>query len=166
MDWLQAKNIVELGTSLGLSSFYLAAAASDIKVDTFEGNPYFVQFVESQKKKYTIENVNIISGNFDTTFPSYLSDKPVIDLAFIDGNHRKEATIKYTEWTMDHLSENAVIVLDDIHWSKGMFEAWNSLKNHYRVTASIDMYTMGILFFNKDFKEKRHLEIRPKYFFS
>lgn len=167
VDWQQnrltkkALNIIELGASLGLSSFYLASPSKKNKVISFEGNPHFIQFIEFQKKELSYKNLELVEGNFDDTFRAFAQSKKKIDLAFIDGNHRKEATIKYFEWSLDIIHNDSILVFDDIHWSDGMKKAWDTIKNHPRVTASIDLYFMGIVFFRDDFQENRHLRIRP-----
>lgn len=165
VDWLGSKKIIELGASLGLSSFYLAHANKNAEVISFEGNPYFVDFIEFQKKELGVNNLKLITGNFDETFKAYTRQKNSIDFGFIDGNHREEATVNYFNWSLPCLTENAVLVFDDIHWSEGMRSAWKTIIENPAVTASIDLYFMGIVFFNKDFKEKRHLTIRPKKYF-
>ena len=167
IEWSQNRankeslNIVELGSSLGLSTFYLASVSSKNQVNSFEGNPHFVKFIEFQKEQLGYSNVNMIEGNFDETYKDYTNSTGKIDIAFIDGNHREQATKDYFEWSLDSIHSNSILVFDDIHWSKGMKNAWNYIKNHPRVKASIDMYFMGIVFFKDDFQEKRHLNIRP-----
>lgn len=164
IDYIGAKNSVELGSSLGLSSFYMASAKKEGYVTTFEGNPHFVKFIEHQKQLLGIENLEVIEGNFDKTYSDFLGLKPKIDFAFIDGNHREEPTINYFKQTIPCLHENSVMVFDDIHWSDGMYQAWKEIIAHPKVTASMDMFIMGIVFFRTDFKEERHLKIRPKSF--
>ncbi len=168
VDWLQHRiekpslQIVELGASLGLSSFYLASVSNKNKVTSFEGNPHFVEFIEFQKKQWKLSNLDIIEGNFDTTFRAFAQEsKSPIDLAFIDGNHREKATYQYFEWCLPMVHNDSILIFDDIHWSSGMYKAWKNIQKHPAVTASMDLYFMGIVFFRKDFQEERHLKIRP-----
>ncbi len=162
IEWVGAQNIVELGASLGLSSFYLSATSSKSTVTSFEGNPHFVKFIKSQNKRLGFDNLSIIEGNFDTTYLEFVQTNPKVDLIFIDGNHRESATLNYFDESLKIINEHGIIVFDDIHWSKGMQKAWNRIKSHDRVNASIDLYMMGIIFLSSEYKEKRHLHIRPR----
>lgn len=162
IEWVGAENIVELGASLGLSSFYLAATSTKNTVTSFEGNPHFVKLIKLQNLRLGFENLHLIEGNFDKTYPEFIQSGPKVDFIFIDGNHREQATIDYFLQSLKIIDEDGIIVLDDIHWSLGMQKAWKKIKAHERVNASIDLYMMGIIFLSPEYKEKRHLNIRPR----
>ncbi len=154
----KANTILELGTSVGLTTAYLATANPSSEVLSFEGSPKLVELANINLKKLEINNVKVIEGHFDNTLPFHLREIDQIDFAFIDGNHQKEATINYFEWISAAVHENSILVFDDIHWSKGMHEAWNQIILDSRVTVSIDLFHFGILFFKKD-QEKEHFTI-------
>jgi len=164
IQYIEAKHCLELGASLGLSSFYIAKSTSGNCI-SFEGNPAFIKLIEYQKEVLGISNLELIEGNFDLTFSSYLDRQSNIDFAFIDGNHRKEATIQYYHQVKDKCSEKAILVFDDIYWSKGMTEAWEEIKKDRNCKSSIDLYFMGIVFLDQSISDKKHLKIRPKKWF-
>src|SRR2546430_379368 len=83
-----------------------------------------------------------------------------VDLAFIDGNHRKEPTLKYFNEILTKTTESSILIFDDIHWSREMEEAWQNIKAHPSVTLSIDLFFIGIIFFRKEQKVKQHFAIR------
>ena len=43
-----------------------------------------------------------------------------------------------------HTAARAVIVFDDIRWSRDMREAWRSIRSHPRVTRSLALFTFGV----------------------
>jgi predicted O-methyltransferase YrrM len=67
----------------------------------------------------------------------------------VDGNHRKDATLNYFEWCLPKLSQNSIMIFDDIYWSKGMKEAWAQIKAHPEVSVSIDLFWIGLVFVRK-----------------
>ena len=85
-------------------------------------------------------------GNFDEILPGVINQLDYLDFVFIDGNHRKEATLNYFNWCMPKLSENGILIFDDIYWSKGMKEAWQEIKMHPQVTVTIDLFWIGLVF--------------------
>jgi hypothetical protein len=46
-------------------------------------------------------------------------------------------------------------VLDDIFWSKDMYEAWKKLENHPRVTLSLELNDLGLLFFDPSLSKEK-----------
>ncbi|MFZ1704135.1 MAG: class I SAM-dependent methyltransferase [Saprospiraceae bacterium] len=144
----KAKKIIELGTSLGISTAYLASGNTLSKVDTFEGDPLVAAKADNVFKALGIKNVSIHVGNFHETLPQFLSGKPTLDLVFIDGHHKKETTLSYFYQILENCHEKSIILIDDIHWSRGMTEAWNIILQHKKVTLSVDIFSMGIVFIN------------------
>ena len=160
INYYQPKTIIELGTSLGITTAYLAAANENATVITMEGSSNIARVADENFKKLAIQNILLIQGNFDETLHSTIQSLTQIDFAFLDGNHRYQPTVAYFETILPKLHEHSIVVLDDIHWSKEMEQAWEEIKNHNAVTASIDLFAIGIIFLNKDFKIKQHFTIR------
>jgi len=145
-----AKTIVELGTSLGISTSYLASLNHGSTVYTFEGSTVLTQYARVVFNSLNLNNIEISEGNFDTTLPETLKKLTQVDFSFIDGNHTFEATKKYFEWLLKKSSDQSVIIMDDIYWSKEMHKAWIEIIKHPKVKASIDMYKFGIIFLNPE----------------
>lgn len=144
---LQPRNIVELGTCLGVTTIYLQKAVPAAKVYTLEGSPETARIAEETFKKAGSNGINLITGNFDNTLPPLINDLDQLDFVFVDGNHQKEATLKYFEWCLPKVHENTLLIFDDIYWSEGMKEAWNQIKANAKVTVTIDLFWIGLVFF-------------------
>ncbi len=155
------KNRLELGTSLGITTSYLANANKDGKVYTFEGAPSVATVAQKTFTNLELSNIELTEGNFDETLPAFLANyKDKIDFSFIDGNHREQPTINYYEQLLPFTHNDSVIILDDIHWSQGMENAWYNIIERPEVTLSIDLFFIGLVFFRKENKEKEHFTIR------
>ncbi|RZK18961.1 MAG: class I SAM-dependent methyltransferase [Hymenobacter sp.] len=150
VNHFQPATTLELGTSLGLTTAYLAAANSRHRVITFEGCPNTAAVARETFEKLHLGNVQLVLGNLDQTLPATLAalDKPV-DFVFFDGNHRYEPTLRYFEQCLAKAHENSVFVLDDIHWSAEMEQAWEAIKAHPAVTVTVDLFHVGLVFFRK-----------------
>jgi len=156
----QPATILELGTSLGITSAYLATGNLQAKVYTLEGATAIGNEAVNNFAKLNISNIQLIPGNFDETLVPLLATLQKIDFAFIDGNHREEPTVSYFEKILQKTHNDSILVFDDIHWSQGMEQAWSTIKNHESVTATIDLFFIGIVLFRKEFREKRQFSIR------
>lgn len=158
-NFLNCKITLELGTSLGLNTLYLALVNQQGNVFTLEGSRQLVEFSKTLAQKQEVNNIRYIEGNFDITFSKVLESIPGIDLLYIDGNHTYEATLRYFEMALSKKHNNSVFIFDDIYWSKDMTKAWNQIKNNPEVRFSIDTFHFGIVFFRKEQKEKEALRL-------
>ncbi len=156
----QLKTILELGTSLGISSAYLSLAKIDSKVTTMEGAKEVADMARENFTSLGLQNISIIEGDFDQTLSSVLSPLSSVDFAFIDGNHRREPTERYFQQLLSKTNNDSILILDDIHWSREMEEAWETIKKHPSVRCTIDLFFIGIVFFREEFREKQHFKIR------
>jgi predicted O-methyltransferase YrrM len=159
VNHFQPGHILELGTSMGISTCYMAKANNQAMVTTIEGCPEIAQAAEQNFRKLDIKNIRQVIGNFDDVLPEVLKQTPKTDFVFFDGNHRKEATLNYFSQCLNKADEQSVFVFDDIYWSPQMKEAWDEIKNHPRVTVTIDLFFIGIVFFRKE-QVKQHFVIR------
>jgi len=152
--------MLELGTSLGISTAYLSLGKRDSRVITMEGSPAIASAAAENFKKLQLQNIETVEGNFDDTLTSLIKSLSIIDFTFLDGNHRMQPTVEYFNTILNKINSNSIIVIDDIHWSPGMEQAWQIIKNHASVKCSIDLFFIGIIFFREEFHEKQHFTIR------
>ncbi len=146
VNHLQPSTILEMGTSLGITTLYMSKVNENSNVITLEGSPEVAGIARKNFKKLKASNIELICGNFDTTLPDALVQLNPLDFCFIDGNHKEEPALKYFNLVVEQSSEDAVIVLDDIHWSAEMSNAWEHIKVHPKVMATVDLYHMGVIF--------------------
>ena len=158
--YYQPEKILELGTSLGISTAYLSLAKPDAKITTMEGASAVAARADQNFQDLKLSNIKIVEGNFDTTLAGVVNESSSLDFIFLDGNHRKEPTIRYFNSLLPAIADHSIVVVDDIHWSPEMEEAWNTIKIHATVKCSIDLFFLGIVFFRKDFREQQHFTIR------
>jgi len=160
IDYYGPKQIIELGTSLGITTAYLASANPAAKVTTFEGSNAIAKIAGHNHQLLGLTNIDLIEGNFDKELPRWLAQNKKVDFAFIDGNHALKPTMAYFEALLDVVEDHSILVFDDIHWSKEMEEAWAQISAHPSVTLSIDLFFIGVVFFRKEFAQKQQVSIR------
>jgi predicted O-methyltransferase YrrM len=160
VEHYSCRNIIELGTSLGISTTYMAFANSGARVITCEGSAAIANISRENFKLLQLHNITVLTGEFEQSLPTALAEMPLVDLFFIDGNHRLEPTLHYFNKILPHLHENSIVVFDDIHWSNEMETAWAQIKTHEAVSETIDVFFLGIAFFRKAQKAKQHFSIR------
>jgi predicted O-methyltransferase YrrM len=158
--YYQPKLVIELGTSLGITTAYLSKGAPLSKIISVEGSNSVAEIAESNFNKLGCNNIQLIRGNFDVLLPQILREIFFVDLAFIDGNHQFQPTMNYFKQFLSKAKNDTILIFDDIHWSKEMEKAWEEIKNNGEVRCTIDLFFIGLVFFRAEFKEKRHFTIR------
>ncbi len=158
LQYFKPAKILEIGTSLGLGTSCLSIGSSDGKIISLEGCPQTAQIAQNQFDKFNLQNISITVGDFKNTLQSSIINKQ-FDLIYFDGNHTKEATLAYFKQCLATTHNDSIFIFDDIHWNKDMDEAWNQIKEHKKVTVSIDIFYWGIVFFRKE-QPKQHFNIR------
>jgi predicted O-methyltransferase YrrM len=147
----QPSTILELGTSLGLTTLYMSRARTDAKILTFEGCPETALVARNNFTAMQAENIDIIVGNIDETLPRTLAGlQAPLDLAYFDANHRYEPTVRYFENCLPHVTNDSLFIFDDIYWSEEMTAAWKYIKAHPQVTLTVDLFWVGLVFFRKE----------------
>jgi len=149
--------ILEFGTSLGISTMYMAAACPGATVITMEGCRETSEIAAENFSEAGLKNIRIINGSFEDILPALETEKVSPALVFIDGNHRKEPVISYFNKVADMSGAGSVVIIDDINSSKGMAEAWTEIRNHRNVTLSVDIFRMGIVFFRKGLNQVNYV---------
>ena len=145
---LRPAQVLELGTNVGISAAYVAAALAEQgdrgRLMTLEASPYRLRIARSLHRELGLVNIDYREGLFDQTLEAALEDVPSIDLAFLDGNHRYEPTVRYFEIVTEKAGDRCLVVLDDIRLSEGMRRAWRDIRRHPGVAIAVDLYSMAL----------------------
>ena len=150
-QYLQPNTVLELGTSLGVTTAYFARALPGSEIITMEGCPETARLAKKNFSELNLKNISVIVGNIDHTLPDFLKKQnQKIDLVFFDANHRCEPTVRYFNHALPYADDNSVFIFDDIYWSKEMTAAWEEIKSHPEVSVTIDLFWVGLVFFRKE----------------
>lgn len=163
-------NVLELGTNVGISSAYQAAAliinGQDGKIVTLEASPYRLRLARELHRKLGLKNIHYKEGLFAETLKKTLNEFGPIDFAFIDGHHQYQPTLDYFDMIWKYSLENAIYVFDDIRWSDGMKQAWSAIQADKRVALAIDFYSIGICVCTRQPSAKRYVISPIRYALS
>lgn len=159
VNYFQPKSILEIGTSLGLATSALSLGNQSAEIITLEGCQETTKIAQENFNNFGLTNIYSIVTEFETHLKNDSRKSKTYDLIYFDGNHRKEATLKYFELLLPTITNDSVWIFDDIHWSSEMERAWETIKKNPKVTLTIDTFQWGFLFFRKE-QEKEHFFLR------
>lgn len=157
--FLKPSNIIEFGSSLGITTAYLAAANHRTTVYTMEGCPHTAAIAKTTYHHLQLHNIQLLEGDFTPSLATLADTLEHFDMVYIDGNHSYHATIEYFMKCLTKSTEQSCFIFDDIYWSPGMTKAWDEIRHHPQVMLSIDTFYFGICFFRKG-QPKQHFTLR------
>lgn len=152
--FMKAENIIELGTSLGIGTAYLASSNHNANVISIDHNKHLQNIAQENSNSLGLKNIRYITGDFDNALEQVLTHKEQLDLVFFDGNHKGNATLRYYNKLKTKAHRQSVFVFHDIHWSKDMNKAWQTIIQDSLISISIECYNLGIVFFNPEFNKQ------------
>lgn len=155
--YVKPQNVLELGTSLGLSSIILSQQNRS-QVLTIEGCPKTSSYAESKLKTLGFNSIHFVNSEFSKILPE-ITSKNKFDLIYFDGNHQKNATLNYFNLCLETVHNETIFIFDDIHLSKEMYESWQEIIKNTHISLSIDTFYYGILFFRAE-QPRQHFYIR------
>lgn len=149
----KSRNILELGTNLGIGTAYLASANTTSNVKSLEGCPNLSLAASKILRKAGINNAEVVTGKFSETLLATCRELKRIDLVFIDGDHSYKSTLKNYHKIKPFLHNRSIVVFDDIYWSNGMIKAWNEIKAESESCLAIDVFRLGIIFLDNEIQK-------------
>jgi len=157
--WFHPEMIVELGTGMGISTLYLSSGSPETPLHSIERDMERAALAAQLIVRCCPGPLSIHWGEMDEKLEEILPLIPQRFVAFVDGNHHYEPTVNYIRKLLERAGEEAVIIMDDIYWSRGMYRAWKEASSWPEVGVSIDLFHMGILLLRKDL-EKTEIKIK------
>lgn len=137
--------ILELGTSLGLTSLALEAGTADhVRIITIEGNPGIAEIAAENFEANGKGRVDLHTGLFSEVLPVILQQYPGIGMVIIDGDHSESGTLAYYRLLSENL-QDVIMVFDDIRWSDGMSRAWEAIISDGSDKVCLDFFLFGII---------------------
>ena len=159
VNFSKPDTILELGTSLGISTLYLSMSRQSARVYTLDGNGDHQRVATKSFKNLQLHNITPFCGLFECELPKVLNQIERVDFVFIDGHHQYEPTLTYFEQCLARSTDDTVFAFHDIHWSEGMVRAWQQICQHPRVSLTIDLFHLGLVFLHKT-ENRQHYVVR------
>lgn len=163
--YFKPKQVLELGTHLGMGTTALCLGAKPKRLITVEGCPVTAQYTQNNFGYWGSNNselsaIELINNSFEDFLNEFQdledlrnsktaqSTQATFDLIYLDGHHNGPANLRYFETIKKHIRDTSVLIIDNIHWSVGMSAAWHQIIKDPKVSVSIDTFFCGFLFFH------------------
>jgi predicted O-methyltransferase YrrM len=133
------RTIVEFGTAFGVSGMYFLAGLEQNEgglLWTFEPNETWAELARQNLAAISPRH-RLTIGTFEQQVEGCLGADERIDLAFIDAIHTSAFVLPQLELVLARTSPDALVILDDIHFSSEMRACWEQVALDARFRASL-----------------------------
>lgn len=152
-------NLLEIGSSLGITTAYLASSRPENTVYTIEECRPLSATAAEVLRDNQCGNVALITGNFENTLPELSEDPGKFGFVYISGRYSPDTTLRYFELLLPFVTEDAVVVIEKMYRNNDMKAVWSAIQQHAQVTVTVDLFRIGLIFFKKG-QAKEHFSIR------
>ena len=143
---LSPRSCLELGSGLGISAAYQAAALElngSGALTTIEGSAAWAKLAQEGLEALGLERTTVRVGPIRECLSAELERPEPLDLAFIDAEHQADATLDQFAAMLPSLAPGAVVIVDDVDWP-AMRRAQAAIGRHARVSTSVSVGRLGI----------------------
>jgi predicted O-methyltransferase YrrM len=144
VNFYQPRHILELGTSLGLSTLMMRLGNQDAKIDTVEGCAQTLKITQQEFPLHHNVKIDFNRSTFDTYLTKVDKSKQY-DFVFIDGDHRGKSVLNILDSLTPLIHDETIILLDDIRWTEDLQSMWEQLIITDRYHLNIDLFKMGVI---------------------
>jgi predicted O-methyltransferase YrrM len=143
------RSMLLIGSSAGLAPLYLTGyTSSDLLCITLEREARFAAITNAFLKKED-SRVKIFGGSsYEDLLPGALQTLRRVDCLFISAEVEAEALCQSFDRCLAYVSDEAVCILDGIRLSPARYRCWQQFCRHPKATASVDLYSCGLVFFH------------------
>ncbi len=157
ISYTKPENVFELGTSFGISTMYMALSLPHSNVYTVEGCSQTLSIANNNFQRLNLSNIKPSNAIFEAELPRLLKTHGKADFIFFDGNHTKQATLKYFKMALPYVHDKTVFVFDDICHSYEMSKAWDIIIDNEKVHSSVNLFQVGLVLFDKNLTKKNYI---------
>lgn len=156
-NYFKPQSILQLGSSMGLSTLYLTSYASGLKCIALENIPEFAPIARIAYEKGARNPVDLRTGSNKELLPQALEELKQVDFVFFNTLYEQPDNVWLFNECTKYVHDGSLFVFEGIKASRKMREFWKEICACPEVTVTIDLYSMGIVFFNKKLHKRNYI---------
>ncbi|MCF8236593.1 MAG: class I SAM-dependent methyltransferase [Saprospiraceae bacterium] len=142
--WWKPDLLLEFGTSLGVSTAYLAAASIHTPLITVDGSDSHLQLARKGWNKLGLDHIEEWNLSFQQAIQRIPWDQHGRILIYLDGDHRPARVLEILQTIQEKTRHPFLVIIDDIRWSDDMWAGWQEWRSAFQSGAWLDLYQVGI----------------------
>ena len=156
-NYFKSKQILQLGCSVGIPTLYLTAYASEVHCIVLESVPELASVARMAFEKAACRSADLRVGAYGDLLPEALAEMPCPDLIYFDASIGWQEQADLFEACLQRAGDDTLFVFEGIRANRRMRAFWKAACQRAEVTISVDLYSMGLLFFNKKLHKRNYI---------
>jgi predicted O-methyltransferase YrrM len=142
---------------MGLSTLYLTSYATGLRCIALENVPEFATIARQAFAKEGRNPIDLRIGNYKDLLPQALNDINSLDFVFFNTLYEQHNNLWLFNECMKYAHNDTVFVFEGIKASRKMRELWEEICACPEVTVTLDLYSLGIVLFNKKLHKRDYI---------
>jgi predicted O-methyltransferase YrrM len=156
-NYFKPQTLLQIGSDGGFTSLYLAAFNSAICCVVLEEKPEIAAFARFVIEKQGYKNILLQEGSYKKTIPLFLANTNKLDFVYFSEQNDVFLNSSVFDRILPYLHEESFLVIRGIRKTKEKKEFWNRLCARAEVRVTIDVYELGIVFFNPKIHKRNYI---------
>ena len=157
VNFFKCSNILQIGSSTGLMSLYLALPLrKSCKCYALEEKTGLLDPACVFAEKHSLMNLHCIEGAYAANLNRLKPEISSFDFIFINTMGNREKTQEALRLTESFIYQDTVMVIDNIRNNKAMRTLWKEIKNRQDVRLTVDLLSLGLVFFNTKLNKQHY----------
>lgn len=155
-NYFKSQRILQIGPNVGISTLYLTSYAKEVRCIALENVPQFAE-IARQVFERAGKHIDLRVGSYASLLPQALRDLGEVDLVYFNTLYEQQHTEALFESCLPYVGDWTLFVFEGIKSSQRMRAFWDAVCARPEVTVTIDLYTMGIVFFNPKLHKQNYI---------
>lgn len=151
VNFFSAKTVLQIGVSEGWQAMYLHAAAHRLLVLDEDQD----KLDAASKLNCDSKGLHSIPGWDLASVGKGMEALGTLDLLYLNVSHDEELTRSLFDRCLAYAHSDTVFIIDGIH-KKRMKKCWRYIQERKDVPITMDLYSLGLVFFNRKMHKKNY----------
>jgi predicted O-methyltransferase YrrM len=157
VNFFKCRSVLQIRSYTGILSLYLSMASRKHCICyALEENRGLPEATKYFANSHQLENLHFMVGEYAGNLEKLKTEISSFDMVFINQSGNQEKTLEAIEFTRAFFTEKTILIIDGIARNKEMKALWKSIKNHPKTQLTIDLFALGIVFFDKKLNKKHY----------
>ena len=156
VNFFKCQMVLQIGSSTGIMSLYLTMASKHCNCFALEERPNILKTVKKFVLAHNLEKLHFIEGNTEEALIKLQSSSMKADLIFINQLPESMKAEELLALCQPLKQEKTILIINEIKKDKRMKELWLTMVNQPQSRVSIDLFALGIVFFDDRLPKKHY----------
>lgn len=148
-NYFQPDYILQIGASAGLATLYLTAYSRQTACVVLERVPTLAPVAREVWEKGARAAIDLRVGEYDVLLAEALAGLPRLDFVFFNRAEESDDRDSLFDACARKAHNDTVMVIAGIRANRTMRDFWRAVCLREEVTVTLDLYSMGIVLFNR-----------------